>query len=471
MFVVLAAPHYPPRNVGGVEFYVQSLARWLHQQGHRVEVVCVEQIEYGPFPRVTARVDQTEGFPVHRLAVRWRKGPLGIRDRFDNPAMELWFKAYLHSRRPDVLHLHSGYLLTVSPLRAAMKMGLPTVVSLHDFWFLCAHHTLLRPSGQVCPGPEDPTGCAYCWLSQSRRYRWIEQGFLRLGIRDPHRKAGRLLQPWPFFAPWAQIMQQRLPTTIGVLNRATAIIVPTEFLAHLHRSFGMRQEGVYQIPYFVPSDLRRPDGDRRDPSALHVVYIGQVAPHKGLHVLIQGVQEAMRKVGERGRKIQLTIYGNDQAFPVYRAHLERLIGSEGNICFAGVLSRDRLGEALAEADVLALPSIWPEITGIVGLEALAMGVPVLASQIGGISEVISHGQNGWLVPPGDPQAIAEILACWAQEPEALERLRAQARALFSKEQAMEALMSLYRDIIRIEAPRFADRPEPELQEIAEEHPI
>ncbi len=462
MFVALAAPHYPPRHIGGVEFYVQSLARWLHQQGHRVEVICVEGIEYGPFPRVTARVDRTEGFPVHRLTVRWRKGPLGLRDRFDHPAMELWFKAYFHSRHPDVFHLHSGYLLTVSPLRAAMQAGIPTVVSLHDFWFLCAHHTRLRPSGQICPGPEEAAGCAYCWLSQSRRYRWMEQSLIRIGMDRPHIQAGRFLQLWPSFRIWARMMEERADTLLRVLNQAALIQVPASFLAQVHQSFGMRQERVYRAPYFIPPGLHQPDADRRDPSWLHVIYIGQIAPHKGVHVLIEGVQKARAVIRDQeGRKLRLTIYGDDRAFPDYRARLGRLIGSDEAIRFAGILPRDRLGEALAQADVLGLPSIWPEVAPIVALEALAMGIPVLASQIGGIPEMITHGQNGWLVPPGNPDAIADILVRWVQEPEALERLRARVRPVFSFEEAMAAMMQLYREACGAPIAFEANSPVPE----------
>lgn len=449
MWIVLAAPHYPPRNIGGVEFFVQSLARWLHQQGHRVEVIAVERIEYGPFPRVTARVDRSEGFPVHWLTVRWRKGPLGLRDRFDNPAMELWFKAYFHSRNPDVFHLHSGYLLTVAPLRAARKAGIPTVVSLHDFWFLCAHHTLLRPSGEVCPGPEDPAGCAYCWLSQGRRYRWMEKGLARLGVKSPHQRAGHLLRRWPFFWPWAHVMETRLRTTLAELNQASEIHSPSRFLIRLHQAFGMRSERISLIPHFVPPDLTSIPliRGRENPGGIHVVYIGQIAPHKGIHVLIEGMRRAKAMLSlEDAPRLQLTIYGNDQAFPDYRRLLEQRIGEDPTIRLAGILPRERLGEALAEADWLALPSIWPEITGIVALEALASGVPVLASAVGGIPEVVRHGENGWLVPPGDPEAIAQALIRSAREREWLEQLRMRAKPIFSFEQAMSAWISLYSEI-------------------------
>jgi glycosyltransferase involved in cell wall biosynthesis len=449
MFIVLAAPHYPPRNIGGVEFFVQALARGLHRQGHRVEVVSVERIEHGPFPRVTAQVDREEGFPVYRLTVGWRRGPAGLRDRYDNPAMELWFRAYFHSRSPDLFHLNSGYLLTVAPLRAAAQAGIPTVVSLHDFWFLCAHHTLLRPSGQVCPGPEDPAGCAYCWLSQGRRYRWMEKALAALGVERPHRKAGRLLRPWPFFRPWAQEMAARLRATMSALNQATAIHSPSRFLVQTYRTFGMRAERVSVIPYFVPPDLSSdiPRRERGGPREVRVVYIGQIAPHKGIHVLIEGFRRAKARLNASGDPmLRLAIYGNPQAFPAYSRLLEQRIAGDPAIRLAGVLPRERLREALAEADWLVLPSIWPEITGIVALEALAAGVPVLTSAVGGIPEVVHHGVNGWLVPPGDPEAIAQALIRSIREPEWLAQLRARAGPVFSFEQAMSAWISLYAEI-------------------------
>lgn len=124
----------------------------------------------------------------------------------------------------------------------------------------------------------------------------------------------------------------------------------------------------------------------------------------------------------------------------------RRSGGDSTIRLAGILPRERLGEALIAADWLALPSIWLENSPMVVLEALATGVPVLASAVGGIPEVVRHGENGWLVPPGDPEAIARALIQSVREREWLEQLRMRAKPVFPFEQAMSAWIALYSEI-------------------------
>ena len=133
-----------------------------------------------------------------------------------------------------------------------------------------------------------------------------------------------------------------------------------------------------------------------DPPPLRLVCVGRLAREKGFGVLL----DALRLLGEPAR---LDVFGDGPA----RAELEAA-GAGGDIHFHGARPRAEIAEALARAHALVVPSLR-EGLGIVALEALAVGRPVIASGTGGLVETVVDGDDGILVPPGDPAALADAL--------------------------------------------------------------
>ena len=168
MKLVLPVHHFPPRYSAGAELYSLRLAQQLRAHGHTPEVVCVESVRWDGRNRVTATHDQYEGVPVWRLAVEASPEGWPVRS-FDNPELGDWFASYLRQARPDLAHFQAGYLLGAAPLRAAAAAGVPTLLTLHDFWFLCPRITLLRGDGALCAEPPtDPGACAWCMRLDGR---------------------------------------------------------------------------------------------------------------------------------------------------------------------------------------------------------------------------------------------------------------------------------------------------------------
>src|SRR5207237_990381 len=117
--------------------------------------------------------------------------------------------------------------------------------------------------------------------------------------------------------------------------------------------------------------------------------------------------------------------------------------AEGNgvarrVDLLGWLDGTELAGAYARARVLALPSVWPEAFGLAGLEAVAHGLPVVASDVGGIPEWLDAGQSGELVPPGDATALADALAGLLGDPERADRLGAMGRSRASSNFSIDA---------------------------------
>ena len=117
------------------------------------------------------------------------------------------------------------------------------------------------------------------------------------------------------------------------------------------------------------------------------------------------------------------------------------------VAFAGWLSPEQLAHELAEASVVAIPSLWPEPFGLVGVEAFAAGRPVVASATGGIEDWLDHGRNGLCVPPGDVEALAsaltELLADPARQQAMGEAGRISVSERFTEQRHVTALLEAY----------------------------
>jgi glycosyltransferase involved in cell wall biosynthesis len=124
--------------------------------------------------------------------------------------------------------------------------------------------------------------------------------------------------------------------------------------------------------------------------------------------------------------------------------------------------RDDVQEILGAADVFVCPSVWDEALGYVILEAMSVGLPAVASEVGGIPEVVADGETGLLVPPRDPAALAQAIARLLDDPAARERMgRAGRRAVhehFSLDSAIERTLALYHELAGLPSPALQARP-------------
>lgn len=162
-----------------------------------------------------------------------------------------------------------------------------------------------------------------------------------------------------------------------------------------------------------------PAGDRFDPAIdpavieaparesgpLRVVFLGSLVPRKGLHTLIEGLS---RLPSERWR---LQVVGSPDANPRYASSIRRLVaglGVDDRVTFAGELPDGALRDVLHESHVLAMPSTH-EGFGIAYLEGMSFGLPALATTAGGARSVVTHGETGFLLRPGDPGAVAHAV--------------------------------------------------------------
>lgn len=189
-----------------------------------------------------------------------------------------------------------------------------------------------------------------------------------------------------------------------------------------------------------------------DPAArpLRILFVGRLVERKGVEVLV----EALRRI-EKVRPASLTVVGEGPRAERIRRGAVRL-GLEGRVRLEGRVADERLERAYREADVFVLPAVVDERgdtegLGVVLLEALRFGVPVVASRAGGIPDIVRDGDTGWLVPPGDPAALARTILEVACDPAEAERRVARGRAHldagFSLEGVVRRLERCYEEAV------------------------
>lgn len=187
----------------------------------------------------------------------------------------------------------------------------------------------------------------------------------------------------------------------------------------------------------LPSLVAYPAGDhlpepppaaRTESGPLRVLFVGNLIPRKGLHTLLDGLAQAPPAAW------QLTVIGRQDADPGYAKEIDariRRLGANPPVRLLGRVDDAALAAAYASHDLLAVPSY--EGYGIVYLEAMRCGLPVLASTAGAAREIVTHGRDGFLVAPGDAAAITAIVTRLAAERATVAHLRAAARARYERQ--------------------------------------
>lgn len=439
MKILLAVHHFPPRYSAGAELYTFRLARWLLAHGHAAEVVCVETLDAERTAGVEADHDTYEGVPVWRLHLGLRGAPANW--TYANPMVAGWVARHMQANRPDLLHLHSGYLIGAGVLEEARRLRVPSVVTLHDYWFLCPRFTLLRGDGQICAEiPADPAGCAWCLNLDRRRYRLPEQ--VSQGA------AGRV---WITLAGGAgrEAQAARRAYLRRMLHLTDLIIAPTHFLA---AKLGViaPAERLRVVRLGIETERLRTVARTSVNKTLRLGYIGQIASHKGVHLLLS----ALRQLPPAGLPVSLTLHGG-AADPDYERRLRALAGNDRRIHFAGRFVHGQLAEILASTDVLIVPSIWYENSPLTILEAHAAWRPVITAAMGGMAELVRDEVDGLHFQPGDANDLARQIQRLRNEPGLLERLRAGVRPPPSIDDEMAELMEAYRLVLE---QRRATRP-------------
>jgi glycosyltransferase involved in cell wall biosynthesis len=221
---------------------------------------------------------------------------------------------------------------------------------------------------------------------------------------------------------------------------ARSLIAPTEFVRDWYAARGAPAEKVQLIPHGLPVPELKPRQPRKTGAPLRFAYIGGLSWQKGVHILL----EAFSRL-DMEQAPELLIAGDNTTDPVYTAQLRALAST--NVQFLGKLDRTAVWDLLGKVDVLVVPSLWYETFAFVVSEAMAAGVPVVASHLGPMADRVHHEVDGLLVPPENVEALTTALNRFQQEPSLLSRLQAGLQPVRTIEQYIDEIEGLYHKIL------------------------
>ncbi|GIL09076.1 MAG: glycosyl transferase family 1 [Chloroflexota bacterium] len=432
MNILIAVHGFPPSHYAGAERVAERIAHWLAARAHTVAVFAVEQLDD---PHFRVEIERENGFPVHR--VFYNAGTTApYPGSYDSPQLADAIQQVLKQSHFDLIHIISGYLLAVPVIRAARQAGIPVAITLTEYWFLCARLNLLRADNTLCSGPETDRKCARCLAESKRRYRLFSQ------------KAPGLVD-----ALWQIPVLHDLETAVGVrrvtlhrtLQEADLVISPSQFLIDKFAEFGFDTERFALVRHGLAATNKSPaPADRGPADALHLGYLGQIKPHKGVDLIVDAVLPLL----DAGHAITLDLWGPDDEDPAYTAALKRRTANYPAVRWQGSYQKNALWDILASLAVLVVPSRWYENSPSVIWEAYAAGVPVIATRLGGMAELIKHEQSGLLFELNDAQDLRRQLERLVSEPELLPRLRAGIPPVRTDHDEVSEIFALYQRLLR-----------------------
>jgi glycosyltransferase involved in cell wall biosynthesis/SAM-dependent methyltransferase len=412
---VLQVVHqFLPRHAGGTEIYCSDLSFGLARRGHAVRVLTGAFFREDLGTRVHRERDTTivvEGVPAKR-AYRWFGAAAGFFDRFDNPDARSTMRDVIERTRPHVVHVQHLLHLSADVIRECRARGIPVVVTLHDYWFFCHRVKLKRRDGALCEGPARGWNCAVC-LGGSPLLR------------------SRLNPVSVAFNLYRYAYLKRL------LLMADRILSPSRFLRDRYGRNGVDPERITVCDLGTdgpPPELRA----RRRHDPLRFGFLGALIRDKGLHVLIDAFETLPPGAAE------LHVFGFP-AEPEYADELRRRARHPG-VRWRGAIPHAERWRALAEIDVLVVPSIWYENSPLSIHEARAVGVPVIGSAIGGIPEFIRDGTNGLTFPAGDATALAARLRQVTADPACVSRWERAIVVPKTMQAHVEEIEAIYREL-------------------------
>ena len=441
MRVLFVVHQFLPRHHTGTEQYVRSLARGLRSRGHQVSIFTLEPVLplVAPGKTWAEKDEKVDGIPVRVAGLHIAAQPNHELADYQNPVAVRLFRRYLDKKKFDLVHVFHLRYLGVGALNELRVLGIPVVVNLMDFWALCPRYTLLRSDGVLCDGPPDNgLGCIGC--INPNLGKLVANLELADALTDIFEFDAKLPDFTGTPARLAKAFVGRREVIFDSLQSAAAVVAPSRFLRQMFEKNGVPKGVLRHIPYGVdPSRLGGHKKKWKDMGeVLNIGYVGSITQHKGLHVLIP----ALRAI--KGDHWKLHVHGNLDTHPAYSEEVLDLADQDPRIVFHGAFKPKDLGKTLQTLDLLVVPSIWYENTPFSVLEGQMMGLPILASNLGGISELVIHRKNGFLFKAASQRSLTIQLKKILADPNQLKslELRQQVRTL---EQNTDDFVELYEE--------------------------
>jgi len=383
---LMISSHYPPSHLGGDAVMVQYLSEELVLQGHEVHVIHDPAVYELVSKRSLLNRTDTSSSPSPFVHAAIEKGRLSVLaaltiDRSAGSRAEVLGLA--QRLKPDVVHWHNTKGFIGRPFIFHDALSLYTA---HDYYAVCPRSNLLRPDMSFC---EEPKLCQTCLM------RWKKPPQIwRIGNR-------RVL---------------RFPEEMGV-------ICPSDFMSRRLKRDGITSHHI--LRNFVPDPAPPVSGEHSAGDS--IAFVGMLEPHKGPRTLLEAFAVSRDRQGFR-----LHIVGEGSLRGELNGRVKDL-GLADRVSVPGFLPRSEVVSIRRNSAAIVIPSEWPENAPLTALESFALGVPVLASDAGGLPEIAGSESGSMIFKAGDINSLAgRMVSLWQNRPNLGEMKRKAREAYVSR---------------------------------------
>jgi glycosyltransferase involved in cell wall biosynthesis len=277
----------------------------------------------------------------------------------------------IREHRPSIVHVH--HINNVGAIQACVELC-PSILTTHGYQYICAASDFaFDATGEIC---ERRCANLSCYL-----VTW----FRKCMSRNPRHAVGVL---------------RRVRWGLRNAHRFASFVAPSAYAAERYISAGFPRERFHVLPYFCPILPRAVP--RKEPEVPTILFIGRLYPAKGYRVFVHALA-MLREV----RGVMVGNVNTPSGSEIKRLAVKLDVADRLELM--NWVAREQIPNLFERATILVVPSLFPETLGVVGLEALSMGVPVVASDVGGIREWLIPGKTGLLVPANDARALASAV--------------------------------------------------------------
>ncbi len=419
MRILFVTDFYDPYT-GGVEIHVKTVAETLAARGHEVAVATLPTSEHQPSRTGDGPVQVFEvDHAVARLGRGFAKADRPWAPPMPDPVAMTGLRRVVGRFRPDVIHGHDWLARSVLP--RVVSGSVPVVTTLHYYTRTCAKKTLWRDDA-VCGGP----ALARCLRCAADHYGPARGAVVTLGLR-----AGTAIEDRRATRYLSVSTATAVGNGLGVDDGRSVVVANPVTSAFVDRNDGDpgHVDGGHLLPEAVPTGP-------------FVAFVGDLRPEKGIHVLLDAVGRLRR---DHGCDVPLVLVGEQTTGGLEPpSHTIQL----------GPVDHEVVQAVWRRATVGVVPSLWPEPFGLVATEAMAAGCPLVASEVGGLAEILGAGpdgtERGVLVPPGDAASLAAAIDALLADPDRRRHLAAAAQASLDRydlDEIVDAIEVEYRRAI------------------------
>ena len=432
---------FPPYNIAGTEVYTYNLSIELAKR-HKVFIFHrINDKRKGEFEIIH---NEHKGLQVYSINNTFKTCD-SFEMIYNNEIITDLFSKFLNEINPDIVHVQHLLFLSIGIIEEIKKKGIPIVFTLNDYWLMCPQCQLLKKNLEVCQ-EHTLSDCIKCVRYQLVIKRGVMDFYWFLRNKLPAFLIQILKNIYFVYARSSFLSKKeeikQIDSRAKCLRQICAMVdiflAPSNFLRERFIDFGIPENKIILARYGLNTNLFE-EFQKSLSGKIRFGFIGTLLPSKGAHILINAFN------GIKRRNIELQIYGRKASYKGFEYYLKYLtkIGQNDNIHFMGGYNNEKIAEILSGIDILVVPSIWYENSPLVIQEAFLAKVPVIASGIGGIPELVNNGVNGLLFKPGDSKELREKLQYVMENPDFLKKAQENMPVVESIETHAKKIEILY----------------------------